>query len=81
MVRGLASTLLILAALYLLSTRPVVHLDYKGKIPDSIYLKFYQGPITFLERIPVAGPLLDRYITWWQPPALSNAPLSYPSGP
>ena len=67
MVRRLLSTLLILSVLYLLSTGPVRHFDHQGQIPHSIYRNFYQGPVATLERIPVAGPLLHRYIAWWEP--------------
>ena len=67
MARGIVSTLMVLAVAYLLSTGPAFRLAIQDKIPGWVYVDFYATPTEWLGHIPVAGPLLNRYIIWWVP--------------
>ena len=78
MLSRLFSTLLFLSVLYLLSAGPMHRLEAKGTVPHRFYDTFYQKPVATLETVPVAGPLLHRYIDWCTQTPIPE--ISHPKG-
>jgi hypothetical protein len=76
----LIAVLIVLPMLYVLSTGPMVWMVHNGLISTSLVpiLSVIYAPLEWVaHNVPVIGPAIENYVSWWRP---ANSALAPPSG-
>jgi len=81
---GLVAVFVLLLMLYVLSVGPAVWLVENELLNRPVAAAFY-WPLEWIAiKVPVVGPILNRYVDWWAPNTVTEPvapPLSAPTAP